>query len=375
MATEQQLNISSIQTKMRDLSLGNSDLAKKLDVSREIVSKWLSGKKFPRPLHLFQLAEALSLKFDEIMLPDSNAPVVAYRKNKNAKTKDEHIQTAQYMGENLKNLVPFLPFDISYKPATLLNPKNDFAYIQKEADKMRNTLKLKPHDVLEYQKILELFSSYHAILIPVLWGDKKKHDNALHIYLPDSSTTWIYLNLNSNQYDFKFWMIHEFAHILATDLRSDEGEDFADAFAAELLYPILQAEKDYAAIQSNPKKAIGILLNIAKKYEVSPVTIVMQINQYASLNKKEKLKVSIHPITANFYKSSKTIAEIIFKTNQPSAREYIDLSSKHFKTEIFKVIRSYYKQESFSSGYLQNIFNISFIDAKSLLDEVQHASK
>ena len=353
MATEQQLNISSIQTKMRDLSLGNSDLAKKLDVSREIVSKWLSGKKFPRPLHLFQLAQALSLKFDEIINPDSNAPVVAYRKNKNAKTKDEHIQTAQYMGENLKNLVPFLPFDVSYKPGTLLNPKNDFAYIQKEADKMRNALKVKPHDVLEYQKILEMFSSYHAILIPVLWGDKKKHDNALHIYLPDSSTTWIYLNLNSNQYDFKF----------------------ADAFAAELLYPIFQAEKDYAAIQSNPKKAIGILLNIAKKYEVSPVTIVMQINQYATLNKKEKLKVNIHPITANFYKSSKTIAEIIFKTNQPSAKEYIDLSSKHFKTEIFKVIRSYYKKESFSSGYLQNIFNISFIDAKSLLDEVQHATK
>lgn len=377
MEKEQELNISAIQTKMATLGFSQSSLATKLDVSKEIVSKWLSGKKFPRPLHLFKLAQILLLKFEEILitLPDPNTPVVAYRKNKNSKTKDEHILKAQEMGRYLKNLVPFLPFDVSYKPATLLNPRNDFSYIQKEAQKVRASFKLNPDDILDSQKILQLFSEYHAVIIPVLWGDKKNHDNALHIYLPDSRTTWIYLNLNSNQYDFKFWMIHEFAHILATDLTGEEGEDFADAFAAELLYPISIAEKDYSLIQENPAKAISIILKIAKKFEVSPVTVEKQINKFATLHKKDKLKINIHPVATNFNKSSKTIAELLFKINQPLAKDFISISSKHFKTDIFSVLRSYYKSENYSTGYLQNIFNLTFIDAKSILDEIQHGTK
>ena len=79
MEKEQELNISAIQTKMATLGFSQSSLATKLDVSKEIVSKWLSGKKFPRPLHLFKLAQILLLKFEEILitLPDPNTPVVA----------------------------------------------------------------------------------------------------------------------------------------------------------------------------------------------------------------------------------------------------------------------------------------------------------
>jgi hypothetical protein len=47
---------------------------------------------------------------------------------------------------------------------------------------------------------------YHAVLVPVLWGAREHHGNALNIYLPDSQTTWVFVNLDSNIVDFKFWM-------------------------------------------------------------------------------------------------------------------------------------------------------------------------
>ena len=67
------------------------------------------------------------------------------------------------------------------------------------------------------------------MLIPVLWGARDRHENALHIYLPGSATTWVYLNLDSEVHDFKLWMAHELAHVLAPGLRGDLGEDFADS--------------------------------------------------------------------------------------------------------------------------------------------------
>jgi hypothetical protein len=93
---------------------------------------------------------------------------------------DAHISRAKEMGRLLKPLVPYLPFD---------------------------------------------------------WGKKGRHENALHIFLPDFMTTWVYLNLDVTVHDYKFWMGHELDHGLAPELTGDEAEDFADAFAGALLFP------------------------------------------------------------------------------------------------------------------------------------------
>ena len=82
----------------------------------------------------------------------------------------------------------------------------------------------------------------------VLWGTKKTHENAIHIYLPDSQTTWVYLNLETNVHDFKFWMAHELGHCLSPSLSGNEAEDFADGFAGLLLFPKVLAESAYHQI-------------------------------------------------------------------------------------------------------------------------------
>ncbi|WP_245710987.1 hypothetical protein [Thorsellia anophelis] len=75
-----------------------------------------------------------------------------------------------------------------------------------------------------------------------MWGAKQRHENAVYIHLPDSGSTWGYLNLKTNIRDFKFWMTYELDHSLSATLESDDAENFADAFAASLLYPHELAE-------------------------------------------------------------------------------------------------------------------------------------
>jgi Zn-dependent peptidase ImmA (M78 family) len=55
-------------------------------------------------------------------------------------------------------------------------------------------------------------------------GEKKRHENALHILLPAEKVTFIYLNLDTHLEDFKFWMAHELAHVYTPELAGkDEG--------------------------------------------------------------------------------------------------------------------------------------------------------
>ena len=103
---------------------------------------------------------------------------------------------------------------------------------------------------IRFEHLIGFFNELQAVIIPVLWGNKENHENALHIYLPASMTTWIYLNLDCRIHDFKFWMAHELGHIHAPTLQSEAGEDFADAFAGALLVPHELAELEYEELQN-----------------------------------------------------------------------------------------------------------------------------
>jgi len=72
---------------------------------------------------------------------------------------------------------------------------------------------------------------------------------ALHIYLPDSQTTIVYLNLDTKLFDFKFWMLHELGHVKTRGLLDPAAtEAFADSFAYAPLVPKAIAEAGYQAL-------------------------------------------------------------------------------------------------------------------------------
>lgn len=100
-------------------------------------------------------------------------------------------------------------------PPVLKEPRLTYEYVERVAGAIRAEIGLDAPDVLDFEHLIHRFRELQTVLIPVLWGARDRHENALHIHLPESATTWVYLNLDSEVHDFKFWMAHELAHVLA----------------------------------------------------------------------------------------------------------------------------------------------------------------
>lgn len=373
------LNIEKLSSQAEALGHNQSSLAKVLGVSRETVSQWFKQEKYPRPDKLLKLARLLELSFSELVikLPAPNEPVVAFRKKGAHKITPEYVEQARDMGRILETLVSYLPFDDLAQPATLRKPVNEYEYVHKAARRVREEIGVHEEDEIHFDKLIDFFGRLHAVLIPVLWEHKDKHENALHIHLPESLTTWIYLNLDCKLHDFKFWMSHELGHVLAPQLQGDEGEDFAEAFAGALLVPKELAEKEYARLSRLP--VVGAQVNrikeIAERLVISPVTVFMEINKFAEWSNKPVLEFDIHGANANFNKSFKPVSEILFGTKEPSASRYVACAREYFNSPFFDILGMYLKTHRKSASFVQSILNIPFLDAQNVYEELCHAAK
>ena len=371
---ENSLNIENVKRKSSELGLSQGKLAKELKVSREAVSQWFKGEKFPRPDRLLRLAQLLKLAFNEIVIgiPSPDDPVVAFRKKGRHKITEDYIDKAKDMGRMLANLVPYLPFDELTAPPTLRAPTVEYAYVQRVAKRIRDRITGRNGEKITFQNLINFFGELKAVLIPVLWGNKDAHENALHIYLPDSMTSWIYLNLDCRQHDFKFWMAHELGHVYSPGLTGeDKGEDFADAFAAALLFPEELAAHEY--MQLRRLLHVGGIINhikrVATDFVVSPYTVYKEINKYAENSNKLSFDLEsrreIYKANTNFYKSFKTISEHLFEDELPTPSKYIS-TAEVFDTPFFKALKEYLIQHKKSPIFLQSLLNISLLDAQNL---------
>ena len=264
---QKKLNIDRANQAVESKGLTQTAIAKALNVSKEAVSQWFKGKTFPRPNKLLQLGKLLELGFDELVIKaDPFAPKVAFRKMKGTKTQDHHIKKAQEIGCFLRHLVPFVPFDTLAVAPVLKAPSCDYDYLREVTAKVRSDINLSETGIVDFGHLIRRFSELQTVIIPVLWGSKQHHENALHIHLPDSQTTWVYLNLDTNIHDFKFWMAHELGHCLSPVLSGNEAEDFADAFAGSLLFPQDLAVDAYQRLseQRTMSKKFNLLMSIAK---------------------------------------------------------------------------------------------------------------
>src|ERR1035437_4462896 len=211
---KQRLNHSLINQKLKSSGLNQADLAKKLDVSRESVSNWLSEDSFPRPRHLLALSNLLGLDYSEMVIeePDENEPDDAFRKVHDTVHSEEEVEVVKEIGYSLEKLIPFIKLN-SFK-TTLSNPKNNVFYMSEMVKDFKNRFDIKS-TLIELEEIQKIFSGCNAFVIPVLWGESENKTNSIHIHLPESMTDWIYINLDSFIYDYKFWMIHELSHLIS----------------------------------------------------------------------------------------------------------------------------------------------------------------
>jgi transcriptional regulator with XRE-family HTH domain len=363
------IHSESIKTALTARGWSQEQLAKAVGESPQVISHWLQGKNFPRPEKLLKLATTLKLGFDQLVMPDANQPIIAFRKKAGAKTTDEHIVKAMAMAALLKPLVAYLPQRRALH-ARLPNPTTDYTRLQNAVGQVRGRLGIGAKAVLGYEHLIKEFKDNDALLVPVLWGEKQNHKNALHILLPADEVTFVYLNLDTHLEDFKFWMAHELAHVYTPDLAgSNEGEDFADAFAGALLFPQTCAEVAYAdAHQSrNHTAMLGALLVHAHKHSISLYTVFKQTQNYALAKGLPALTITeaqVHS-TRNGQRNG-LVSETLFKPMPPKSEDLIAATERIFDSDFFITLKQMLRERGTGAGYLQQILDIGLQDAMAL---------
>lgn len=375
---EKTLNKTNIDAAMAAQGLTQTALAETLGVSKEAVSQWLKNKSFPRPDKLLRLGKLLSLSFNELVdLNDPHEPVVAFRKMRGTKTTADHIKKAQEMGLFLKPLVNYLPYETLEVPPVLKSPSCDYEYLQQVAQKVRSDIHVGEDDKIDFTHLIRRFGELQTVIIPVLWGSKVKHQNATHIYLPDSQTTWVYLNLDTNIHDFKFWMAHELGHCLSPLLRGDEAEDFADAFAGALLFPQTLAQPAYTSVlkKLSDMDKVKAIVSIANEHVISPYTVFLQINKYAESISQQTFTFSalLHSQITKFNKKFPLMSKALLGEIEPdeiNPKDYLAASAEAFDTPFFEILKKYLQASKKGFGYVQSVMDIPLLDAQSIYAEL-----
>lgn len=351
------------------------ELAKTLGVSSQAVTNWLKGPDFPRPATLLKLAATLKLSFEQMVDMDTSAqPVVAFRKKGNAKTTLTHINKAREIGELLKPLVPYLA-EQQVLRTQITSPSNEYHKLQLAVAQTRERLGIGEKAVLKYSHLIGEFKNCGAILVPVMWGTRGNHENALHVRLPKEDVTFIFLNLDTRIEDFKFWMAHELAHVYTPDLAgTEEGEDFADAYAGALLFPKACAEHTYheALKQGHEEGILAVFLEQAHEHEISLNTVFQQVKQYARSERLPHLPVeenSIHAVRNSF--AGPLISETLFEPLPPTPSRYLSDAGNVFQSDFFHALKRMFHARETGPAYLQQILNTSIHDARALHEELR----
>lgn len=374
---EKSLRLDLVQQRLAERGLNQSSVAQQLGLSRAAVSKWFKGSAFPRPAELLKLGKLLGLGFKELVQAPEAAPVplVAFRKRAGTKTTDDHTGRAREMGRLLEALVPHLGHDRFETPPRLKKPSLDYDYLQQLVTKVRLDLKLDPVKPIGFESLIGRFKDLQAVLVPVMWGRKTGHANALHIYLPGSQTTWILLNLDSELHDFKFWMAHELGHVLSVGLleegHTEMAEDFADAFAGALLFPegaVKVTLGDYQKAKT-PSAGVKVLVAAALDYVISPFSVYKELENHAravGVEFKHLPPNRLHAEIAAFNSHFQTISQALFDGKRPSADHYMRLADEKFETPVFKALGAYVKASNASDSIISRMLDIPLVDAKEL---------
>ena len=372
------LNLHTFTEALQRAGLSPAKLAERIGVSREAVSKWIHGESVPQPDKLLRLGMLLGLTFDQLVVsavPEA-VPIVSFRRKPARKTRDVHLDNAREIGELLKRLVKYLPESRLTRAPVLKEPRSDYDYVQKVAADVRATINLAEKAVLDSKDLIGEFNRLQAVIVPALWGEQKHHGNALNIHLPDSGTTWVFLNLDSNEVDFKFWMAHELGHALAPALAGDPGEDFADAFAQALLYPAAFASHFRAKLLLLPDVArrVSAVRAEAARNVISPYTIRRAIEAFEESCGQKRIDLGAEGpfmgAVKNFCKEYRSVTRMLFGKDAPGPADYAAEGRKSFGSPFFDALGAFCKAEASGAALIHQILGFSLADAKALSAEL-----
>lgn len=370
---EKIINGEAVKQSLTKIGWSQKRLAAELEVSSQAVTNWIKGVDFPRPNKLLKLATTLSLGFEQLVSTTAKQPVVAFRKRGGTKTTEQHLLKAMAMGALLKPLVHYLP-PLRALRTQISAPSVSYEFIQGAAAAIREKIGIGAEAVLLYEHLIDEFQMNDAVIVPVMWGSKQQHGNALHIFLPEENVTFIYLNLDTYFEDFKFWMAHELAHVYTQDLAGkEEGENFADSLAGALLFPRELAEKAY--VVANHAKTvstrISALQRFATEHRISLYSVFCEVRHYAKESGLPQLQVADRDIHAvRNHLRGPMVSESLFKPAPPEAGRYIAAAHSIFKSSFFTALQKMLRERNTGAGYVQQVLDVSMKDATALCTEL-----
>src|SRR5450830_436417 len=206
-------------------------------------------------------------------------------------------------------------------------------------------------------------------------GKKDGHENAVHVLLPKSGTTWVYLNLDTYLPDFKFWMAHELGHVYSPSLSGNDAEKFADAFAGALLFPSAPAQLAYSELllQNSPTAKMKVLNKHADAYGISCYSVYKEANSYASAFNLDGIEISpafLHGKRRNLNVVHGTVSELLWGDTPPTTQAYFETAANTFKTPFFDTLADFLAAKDRSAGFVQTMLDIPLLDAKALRHEL-----
>lgn len=368
------LHSESIRAALASKGWDQKSLAEAVGVSGQAVTNWMKGQDFPRPATLLKLASTLSLSFDQLVQHDAaSQPVIAFRKKGGAKTTEEHVLRARAMGTMLKPLIQYLPARQSLR-TQISDTSLSYDHLQATVAAVRSKLGIGQGAVLSYEHLIAQFVENDAVIVPVMWGERKQHENALHIHLPSERVTFIYLNLDTHLEDFKFWMAHELAHVYTPELAGkEEGEDFADAFAGALLFPKELAHQAYASASAKrtASGAISALHAFANEHGISLFSVFTEVSKYAKAKGLVPLKASdkdVHAVRSSV--RGELVSSILFKPLPADPKTYIASAHGVFQSLFFTALQAMLRDKGTGAGYVQQILRAALPDAQAVYDEL-----
>ena len=378
---ERQLNTHYLRTLLTIKGWQQAELASAVGVSDAAVSQWLSGEHVPRPGMLVKIAVTLNgdvekLIAEEQSIPDLQ-PLIAFRRKGQQLTTVFAEDQALDQGFALERLTPLMDTAI-FRPREFKDPSTKYDNLEELAGLIRKELCPDGAMHIDWPKLVSWFSDQGAILVPVFWGDRENHGNALHIVLPASGHTFVYINLDSEELDFKFWLAHEMAHMLTPSLvGTEEGEDFADAFAGSLLFPQRLAAAAYGECVSakSPNDVLRILEKYATESGVSLNTVFLQCESLAKAKDVPPLIINNSKLHQWRRAHGQRIGKIRrhFFDDAPPADQYIDIAQQRFKTTFFQVLQRYLADTAEGPTYIRRVLHCSMKDAFALHEQFRRA--
>jgi transcriptional regulator with XRE-family HTH domain len=368
---DNKLNTNFLKDQLLLKGWQQADLAVKLNVSEAAVSQWLSGEHCPQPPMLLRIAIVLDATIVDLLMPGehSSQPLIAFRRKGQQVTTDIEENEALDQAYALEKISKFIqPPD--FRVREIKNPELEYDNLERLAQVIRKELSASDDSVIEWRTLVEWFHLNGAVIIPVFWGARENHGNALHIHLPETGHTFVYINLDSEKFDFKFWLAHEMAHMLTPSLVGQErGEDFADAFAGSLLFPHKLAALAYRdAVNAGSRfKLLEALKQHAIAAGVSLFTVYSQCSRLADAKGSPKLVLEngLHQTRRLIDKAQPKIREELF-VNQADAKSYLDISKKQFKTPFFDALQRYLDETADGAVFTKRVLHTSLSDAASI---------